>query len=220
MTISKSVDRFLKGSPDGDNLRAVIEKNGFNVGRSDGKTFELVDPTMPKDTPVLYDSDLSELLDRAIALRSLPKPDPASEPVKEAEAVKPDDKPEAEVSGDIELDDTGKRESKPKAEKPPKAPKQNRYERTAAILLGNLSMTPHDLAVAAGLTSDAAGQYCIESFVGTVNAFLKAGIIAKNKTSLVTYVKPSKKGSTPAVTTASEPAEAPVPLAAEGASGK
>lgn len=120
-----------------------------------------------------------------------PQPEPVVEPVPDAEPVADLPAP-TELSGDIELDDTGKRLRKEKVEKAPKVPFANRYERSAKILLGNLSITSAQLAKEAGM-SDSMAVYCIESFVGTVKAFLAAGIIAKNKTSMVTYVKPEAK---------------------------
>lgn len=119
-----------------------------------------------------------------------PQPEPVVEPV--ADEPVADLPAPTELSGDIELDDTGKRLRKEKTEKAPKIPFANRYERSAKILLGNLSITSAQLAKEAGM-SDSMAVYCIESFVGTVKAFLAAGIIAKNKTSMVTYVKPEPK---------------------------
>lgn len=217
MFINKSADTYLTANGQAD-LRAIIEKHDFSV-KFNGKQFLVEDPAIQavtgKGTAKWTGNDLSELLGDAVAARIafdaeqakepepqpeptgtdlVVSPEPQPEPVKEPEPVAPEGEstPAPELSGDIELDDTGKRERPSKREVKVKEPFANRYERSARVLLSNLSMDKVELAEKAGM-SEAMAQYMIESFQGTVKAFLAAGIIPKNKTPLVTYVKPQKK---------------------------
>jgi hypothetical protein len=172
----KDLDTLLQNAVDD---RIVFDSNPKPVQGAEVTDAEPIPVTEPEPQP--------EPVTLPVVTDTDPQPEPEGETVTETPEKKGD------LSGDIELDDTGKRLRKPKVVKEPREPKANRYERTSNLLLGNLSISSAEVSEKAPMSPSMA-VFCIEAFRGITKSLLEAGIIPKNKAALVTVPpKPSKK---------------------------
>lgn len=180
-----------------DNQRATIVKYGF-VLRDNNGHFRLIDPQINKklsNKAGRYDGgNLDVLLIAAVEARKIrdekagtqPQPEktqdapdapqPAPEPVKAEDAPEDAEKaPQTEITGDVTLDDTGKREpGRSRKSREPKVRKDVRYVRAMKVLIGEPDISQADLSKQAKMSVPTAG-HCIEAYKAVAAAFKAAG---------------------------------------------